>query len=317
MRVYWADEAFGNGQKMYPAGTFIIPDQKEIHSVLETLSRTYEVPVEIWNTSIPVRGTKVDLPRLGLYQPWTASADEGWTRLVLDSFRFSYTSLHNEDFKKEKLKEAYDVIIIPSLSPSSIVTGMRSRGEEPVLGTAEMPQKYQGGIGEKGVSALKTFIRNGGTLIVMGSSCDFAIEKLRVPAVNVLKDVKPDAFYAPGSLLEIKLDTEKSLAYGMPDRTAVRFINSPAFRLLPYIQESKAVGYYDDTNPLLSGWLIGPEKLAGQTALAEIPVDRGRVILFGFGVQNRAQMFGTFKLLFNAIMTGRVQAIENIQTAVK
>lgn len=316
-KVTWTDENFVVNQKTYPAGTFIIPHQRGLESIFDNLSKTYQVPIEQSNETISVRGSRADLPRLGLYQPWTASMDEGWTRLVLDSFRFSYKSIHNEDFSKANLSDDYDVIILPSLTTSSIVTGRRSENREPVLGTAEMPKKYQGGIGEKGISALKTFIRAGGTLITIGNSCDFAIEKLRVPAVNVLKDVDSKSFYAPGALLQIQLDIEAPLAYGMPEQAAIRFNHSPAFRLLPYIRASKAVGYYNDENPLLSGWLIGSEKLAGHTALAEIPVDKGRVILFGFGVQNRAQTFGTFKLLFNAILTSRVKSVENLQTSFK
>ena len=239
--------------------------------------------------------------------------DEGWTRLVLDSFRFAYELIHNKDFQKAHLKDDYDVIILPSLSTESIVTGRRYRGREPLLGSAEMPKEYLGGIGEQGVSALKAFVQAGGTLITIDRSCNFAIEKLRVPAANVLKDLDSKSFYAPGTLLCIHLDTETSLAYGMEEQATVRFNNGPAFRLLPYIKESKAVGFYKDENPLLSGWLIGPEKLAGQTALAEIPVDQGRVILFGFGVQNRAQTFGTFKLLFNAILTSRIQGVSSLK----
>jgi len=239
--------------------------------------------------------------------------DEGWTRLVLDSFRFSYKLLHNADFQKANLRKDYDVIILPSLSTSSIVTGRRSRNQGPILGSAEMPKKYQGGIGADGVSALKAFVQAGGTLITIDGSCEFAIEKLRVPAANVLKDIDSKSFYAPGALLRIHLDTGASLAYGMEEQAAIRFNRSPAFRLLPYIRESRAVGFYKDENPLMSGWLIGPEKLAGQTALAEISVNQGRVVLFGFGVQNRAQTFGTFRLLFNAILTSRIKPVESLK----
>ncbi|MFQ6617685.1 MAG: hypothetical protein ACE5QV_03255, partial [Fidelibacterota bacterium] len=132
--------------------------------------------------------------------------------------------------------------------------------------------------------------------------------------INVLKGVDTREFYAPGTLFQIELDNTQPLAYGMPERTAIRFTNSPAFRLLPYVRESKAIGYYDDVDPLLSGWLIGPDKLAGKTALADIPVEKGRVILFGFRVQSRAQTFGTFKLLFNAICTSRTEPIETLET---
>jgi vancomycin permeability regulator SanA len=36
-------------------------------------------------------------------------------------------------------------------------------------------------------------------------------------------------------------------------------------------------------------------------AAAAFPLDKGRVVLLGFGVKNRAQSYGTFKLLFDAL----------------
>jgi hypothetical protein len=103
----------------------------------------------------------------------------------------------------------------------------------------------------------------------------------------------------------------------MPKQAAIRVTNSPAFRLLPYDREVHAVGYYTDDNPLLSGWLIGLEKLEGHTVLADIPVEKGRVVLFGFGVQCRAQTYGTFKLLFNAILSSRIESVESLKDTIE
>ena len=38
--------------------------------------------------------------------------------------------------------------------------------------------------------------------------------------------------------------------------------------------------------------------------LAEVPFEKGRIILFGFPATYHAQPYGTFKLLFNAIFYG-------------
>jgi len=315
--IYSCDQPFALGNTQYPAGTIIIPRQKGIPSSLGKLSETYQVPIHSTDDPIPVKGSRIQLPRLGIYQPWTASMDEGWTRLVLDMYKFSHSPLHNDDIKNGKLSDKYDVIILPDISASGIVDGRSRWRGEPILGTAEMPKEYQGGITKQGVDALLDFVKQGGTLITIQDATDFAIDNLKVPAVNVLKDLDRKAYFAPGALLRIELDTTQPLAYGMVKHPAIRVTNSPALRLLPYIREIKAVGYYTDQNPLLSGWLIGPEKIVGNTVLAEIPVEKGRIILYGFGVQCRSQTFGTFKLLFNGILTSRIEPVQSLEIVTK
>lgn len=306
MDVYWTKEEFKSDNKIYPAGTFLVPAQKGVAAKLESLAKEWQVPVQGISdelAQLKVKKTKARLPRLAVYQPWATSKDEGWTRLVLDVFKFSYSSLHNAEIKKGNLNAKYDVIIIADMSTETITDGIHRwwyRGE-PRIGDTKKPAKYKGGIGKEGVKALKTFVLTGGTLITLGNASNFAIDKIRVPALNVLKNVKSKEFYAPGSLLRLHLDTSHPLAYGMPETTSIRVTNSPAFRLLLHVQESHAVGYYDQENPLLSGWLIGADKLAGRTAFAEIKTEKGKVIMFGFRVQSRAQTYGTFKLLFNSI----------------
>jgi len=91
----------------------------------------------------------------------------------------------------------------------------------------------------------------------------------------------------------------------MRDEAIVHFENSPTFRPLPYTREVSVIASYRDENPLRSGWLKGEERLRNRAAMLEIPVGKGRVVLYGFSVQHRSQMHGTFKLFLNALLVAQ------------
>ena len=55
---------------------------------------------------------------------------------------------------------------------------------------------------------------------------------------------------------------------------------------------------------LLSGYLQGAEAIAGRAAAVEVPLGRGSVVMFGFRPQYRGQSYGTFRMLFNALLGG-------------
>ncbi len=38
-------------------------------------------------------------PRVGLYHPWQVNRDEGWTRWLLEQFRFAYTGLRDAEIQ--------------------------------------------------------------------------------------------------------------------------------------------------------------------------------------------------------------------------
>ena len=48
---------------------------------------------------MPHPAAPIRKPRIGLYQPWTGSMDEGWTRWVLEQYGFAFAAIHPEDFK--------------------------------------------------------------------------------------------------------------------------------------------------------------------------------------------------------------------------
>lgn len=233
--------------------------------------------------------------RLALYKSWTASMDEGWTRYVFDTFNVPYTTLLDKDAREGNLRAKYDVIILPSMRLREIV-----EGNQP----GSYPPEFTGGITEEKVKNLTRFVEDGGTLICFDSAAELAIKYFNLPLRNVLDGLKTNEFYAPGSILSINLDALHPIARGLPARLDAYFINSSAFEVTDNGRTRIIARYASEAQVLRSGWLLGANKLAGKAALVEVSQGRGRVILFGFRPQHRGQTWGTFPLLFNAIMEG-------------
>ncbi|HLX45748.1 MAG TPA: M14 family metallopeptidase [Bryobacteraceae bacterium] len=232
---------------------------------------------------------EITAPRIGMYQSYNPSMDEGWTRWLFDDFGFAHSPLHNADIQAGGLRQKFDSIVIPDQPRAQIVNGHRA---------GSMPPEYVGGIGEKGSAALKEFVEQGGTLILLNHASDYGTQDLGVKAKNVLAGVAPKDFYSPGSLLKVTLNTRSPLAYGMPADITLWSEGSPTWEAA----DETVVARYPASAVLASGWLLGEKYLTGKAALLDVPMGRGRIILFGMRPQYRGQSYQNFKLLFNALV---------------
>ncbi|MBI3122910.1 MAG: hypothetical protein HYZ10_00765 [Ignavibacteriales bacterium] len=240
--------------------------------------------------------------RVGLYQSFSASMDEGWTRLLLENYQFDFKTMVNKDFKNKKIKDQFDVIIIPDMSGEIIKTGKPS-GENARFNRPK-PAEYEGGIEKEGLENLKNFVeKDGGYVITLGQACNFAIEDLGLKVTNVLKTVKPEEFYCPGSLVKMNVNNSHPIGYGFDPEVIGYLSNNIAFSTsVPYGEfDRSVVSRYPTSNLLKSGFLLGEDYLFRRASIVDVKQKKGHVILFGFKVQNRHQTFGTFKFLFNAI----------------
>ncbi len=309
-RVGWAAESFSTGGKTYPPGAIIVSGSG-LQSSMQALATEFHLRIDAGRFSgklLPLKPL-----RLGLYQPWVANMDEGWTRWLFDTWEFPYATLHDAEIRSGRLKQKYDVILLTNVPSRRIIEGHRE-------GT--VPSQYAGGIGEHGLAALLQFAKDGGTLITLNASCQLPIDHFKVPLRDVSRSLPSTEFFCPSAILKAEVDTSHPIAYGMDETVNLLSYGSPVFEWVETdtheseegkipLSSCKAVARYPNGNPFMSGRLIGDHILHNKPALVDFDYGEGKIIMFGFRPQNRAQPHGTFMLFFNSLYYGPAVTREN------
>ena len=264
------------------------------------VNRIWKAGASVWRDSSTgnfypqstANAREIRKPRIGLYKSYMPAMDEGWTRWLFENFGFDYTSVLNPDIDAGGLRRRFDVIVVPDQPLNSIVEGYR---------TGSMPEQYTGGLGDKAAQHLKEFATEGGTLVFLNHSTEYALERLGIAAKDVTHGVSNRDFYAPGSILNSTLDAHDPLAYGLPPEITIWNEGSPAWEV-PAGSNYRVVSHYANAHLLASGWLLGEKYLTGRANLLDAPLGSGRIILFGMRPQYRAQSYQDFKLFFNSLV---------------
>jgi hypothetical protein len=294
----------------YPGG----PPKRPYDVTAHTLPLLYGIDVAFVRDSVtaassalaPVRATTWTARglsdsrtrRIALFRNYSPSMDEGWTRWVFDQYRIPYTVITAKDIRAGNLGARFDALVLPDQAARQIARGP----------AGPSPDSVKGGVGDEGAAQLRTFVNGGGTIVAFNDASDYAIEALGLPVKNVLADLRPTDFYAPGSLFRVELDASSPLAAGMSAPQSVAwFEGGPAFEVTDPSRASVVARYPAQGDVLLSGWLLGGQRLNGKAAMVDVKQGRGHVVLFGFRPQYRAQSMATFPLIWNALRGVEVQ----------
>jgi hypothetical protein len=341
VEVHRSEAAFRAGGESFPAGSYVIPMTQPYASFAQTMlerqrypdlreypggppRRPYDVtahtlpllmdidavaieePVTVALSepvaapelalALPPELAGADAPRVAVYKSWQEPMEAGWTRWMLDRHELVHDTLHDADIRGGGLEARYDVLLLQSQDARSIREGFRP-------GT--LPPEYTGGLGEPGTRALRDFVRNGGRLVAVEEATDFVIELFGLDVSNAVERLPNTDFYIPGSLLTLQM-SDDAFAEGLSREVAAWYwgssrafdVSDPSVRVL---------ARYGSGNPLLSGWVLGAEHVAGRPALLEAEVGQGSVVLFGFQPNYRGQSVATWPILFRAL-AGRPDA---------
>ena len=281
----------------YAPGAFVVTGLAR--DTMQTIAADLALAVR---ATARVAGTTVKLGagRVGVYQSWQANIDAGWTLWLLEQYQFPVTEIHNDAIRAGRLKDRFDTIVIAEMSAKTILHGYAE---------GIVPGEYVGGIEQDGLDNLKQFVRDGGTILALGNASAFVIDAFDLPVKNVVKGLKDLEFFCGGSILRTQVKSaENPLVFGLPDEPAALFARSGAFETEPGFDGSVLLTYPKDESPLLSGYILHPEKIEGKIASLEVRQGKGRIVVTGFRPQWRGQTHGMYKLVFNALWVGGGQA---------
>ena len=343
VEVHRAAEAFESDGGLFPKGTYVVPMNQPYASFAQTLlevqqypdlrefpggppKRPYDVtahtlPLLMDVEAIAVRELQPGVtevlepepiptpefafelppglqgegaPRIALYKSWQEPMTAGWTRWMFDQHELAYDTLKDARARTGDLRRDYDVIVLQGQTASSIREGYN---------TGVVPDEYVGGLGEKGVEALEAFVEAGGRIVAIEEATDFVVDLFGLGVANAVDRLESNDFYVPGSILTVELESGRASNRGLGESVSAWFWRSSrAFEISdPAVT---VTARYGSGNPLLSGWILGPEYLAGRPAVVEATVGDGSVVLIGFQPNYRSQSMSTWPLLFNVMDPG-------------
>ena len=305
-------------------GTIYVPAQPGVDAKLTRLAADFSLDIKPATAAPTGTALALHLPRIGLYQSWVASMDEGWTRFIFDQNQIPYTRLVDTDVRKGDLQQRFDVIVLPDNSARAITSGSRGFGEgeappaaaggnaqanaaaraRPTPGAEgatpppQTPPEFLGGLGPDGVAALQAFTSSGGTIVTFNHASEVYTKK-GGPIENALDTIDRRQYYIPGSILQVSVDPSNPIAFGSTPTVPIFYENGPIFHVNG---EAQSIASFTADTPLLSGWILGGNFLKGTSVIAQQNIGRGHLILFGFRPQYRAISEVTYKFLFNALL---------------
>ena len=310
VKVSRLPDAVTDGTTTWPVGSWFIPASGAADAIVATAAT--ELGVSFGAASRKPGASQTVQPlRIAVVDRYGGNMPSGWTRLILETFEYPYTTIYPQEIDAGNLQAKYDVIVMTDGMYSEAGAG-RGFGGSP--DTTLIPAEFRRTIGrvspDKSVPALKAFVEAGGRLVAIGSSIGLG-KAMGLPIENHLTEAngRPypgEKYYIPGSLLEVRVDTAATIATGMNPRPSVMFDNSPVMRLGPDAAAKgvRALATFDVEKPLTSGWAWGQELLKGGTAMAEAQIGKGTLWLFGPEILFRSQPHGTYKLFLNALSGG-------------
>lgn len=288
----------------YSSGTLVIltdGESERVHRLVSELAERHDLRVDATDSGIAdpghlplgtVEGNRISKPEIALLGDTPLQAYSfGWAWHTLDrQYEIPHTILRPRRIASTPI-ERFDVIVMPA-----------------VTSFAEMNRT----LGEGGVERLQRWVRDGGTLVTIGSATDYVREELELTALRSWYDAEEheelQRVSAPGAFFSASLDGESWLTGGYEGDLPV-LVNSPRVYADPEGPPSfqrRVPVRIASAESHISGhaWQENLERLPGSIFLYEERIGQGRVIGFAEDVNLRGYWRGADRLFLNAVLLG-------------
>ncbi|MDN3596679.1 M14 family metallopeptidase [Zunongwangia endophytica] len=304
LRAKVAMQEFGTATNKYDYGSIMIPVQnqklnkQELFDFIKYVAETSNIEIDAVGTGLTSGinlGSRFFLPLEN--QEIAIIVGEGITpydageiwHLFDQRYDIKVTKLNTRNFGRADLSRYTDIILVNS---------------------------WRSALDERNTEKLKTWIRNGGTLIAYRNASrflttnkllDLKIKSSDIEAKNVSFEQRRDFYGAQGiggAIFEAKLDRSHPIAFGYTSDHLALFRNTTTFIEADDQSYNNPIQYTND--PLLSGYISEEknEEIKNTVPFKKGSLGRGNVIYFTDNTNFRAFWYGTNKLLMNAIFFG-------------
>ncbi len=238
-----AEEPFEAGGKKFAAGTILVKGADRAQ--LDGATKDLGLQAIAMSAAPSVKSHSLRAARILLLHSWLGTQTEGWWRLALDKLQIPYDYASTQTIAgTNDLREKYDVILFPPVgwggSLNNIVNGLPTEWGNPLpwQNTPETPNlvgKNDGtadirpGLGWDGVAKVQKFVNDGGVLLTVMDTSQFAAG---IGITAGVSSGSAEKMKIIGSVVGTRVvDSASPIAYGYGEKVAAYCDNGPVFSL--------------------------------------------------------------------------------------
>jgi hypothetical protein len=171
--------SFDSAGRTFAPGTWIVPPSADATRVLREVGPAASLRISGADTAVATEAFRLKpKTRIGLWRG-ANNMPGGWMLWLFEQYGFNHRVVSSTDFAGD-LSSLYDAIVLPDgISRNTVVQGLDSKRNSRDF-------EWAFGVGDSGWKKLAAWVRDGGTLVAIGSAVETARDLLDLPIERVL-----------------------------------------------------------------------------------------------------------------------------------